>query len=535
MKKPRKTGTVPRSARSAVQSPFSPKPVTSGLRLALETLRSAITITDEDREKFKSRPWDLLSKYGFLFPVVILKLFKDIYTEKVRRAVVCAPRGGGKTFIAAALAFAVWFFLGWNVVIVAGSREQALRAIEYISALLGQPEIKDYVGDETKTLITGKGGNWIKACPASTKAIRGIHARGRKILLIIDEEAEVEATVLRSALNVVRDAKFSTILRLSTYHKVVGSFADLVDNHRQLGYTLYKFDSFDVCARCKDKCDDCFAAYAANRPDAAALTAEFRDMYCTGRGHKGEGWLQIPEIRQARVEQNREWFETENMGWKPSGEGMVLPPDKVKAAFEAVAALRPTANSERWFCIDWGFKGMTAVNLLERVGEDVNHLASREFSLTTFPLILENLQQMAEEFETHTVYADVSHPFENTQLGEAGFEVTPVAFVAYKETGAGWLRYLFERGLFHSSAVFGKVKKQLLGWRRNASGQIVKKDDHHCDSLLAGTKKLDENFGGRITVGQFPFASDSDEVALDRLLDSSDRDLDRLLGSSHGS
>ena len=527
---------MPKTRKMPVRDPQPSVGATlkSSLRLALQTLRSALAEADEHREKYAAKPWVLLTRYGFLFPVVILKLFKDIYFEKVRRAVVCAPRGGGKTFIAAALAFAVWFFLGWNVVIVAGSREQALRAIEYISALLGQPEIKDYVGDETKTLITGKAGNWIKACPASTKAIRGIHARGRKILLIIDEEAEVESTVLRSALNVVRDAKHSTILRLSTYHKVVGSFADLVDNHKQLGYTLYKFDSFDVCVRCKDKCDDCFSAYAANRPDAAALTAEFRDMYCTGRGHKGAGWLQIPEIRQARVEQNREWFETENMGWKPSGEGMVLPPDKVKAAFEAVAALRPTANSERWFCIDWGFKGMTAVNLLERVGEDVNHLASREFSLTTFPLILENLQHMADEFETHTVYADVSHPFENTQLGEAGFEVTPVAFVAYKEAGAGWLRYLFERGLFHSSAVFDKVKKQLLGWRRNASGQIVKKDDHHCDSLLAGTKKLDENFGGRITVGSLPLGGDSEEAALDRLLDASDRDLDRLLGSGRG-
>ncbi|GAH50435.1 unnamed protein product, partial [marine sediment metagenome] len=108
-----------------------------------------------------------------------------------------------------------------------------MRSIEYVQDITGEPEIVDYIPDETKTLVRGRWGNWIKASPASTKAIRGLHARGRGMLLIMDEEAEMEEAIVRSALKIVKDAKPAIIIRLSTFHKVMGTFADLVDNHKK--------------------------------------------------------------------------------------------------------------------------------------------------------------------------------------------------------------------------------------------------------------------------------------------------------------
>jgi hypothetical protein len=458
---------------------------------ALELFKESLLKKDVFRTQYKENPVALLSKFNYLFPPKIEKLFLDIYFTRITRALGKAPRGGGKTEIGAGLGFVKWYLQDWNVGIVAGSKEQALRGIEYIQDITGEDQVIDYVEDETKTLIKGKRGNWIKACPASTKAIRGLHAKGRPMLLIMDEEAEMEEAIVRSALNVVRDARPSIVIRMSTYHKIYGTFADLCDNYTKLGYQLYEWDSFDVCEKCKDNCNQCFKHYYGIRDDIKELEKDFVNRYCKGKAKQGKGWLRIPEIRQAYIESSREWFETENMGWRPAGEGAVLPIELVKKAFE-YKIIKSNPKAERIFGIDWGFKGTTAIEYLEFDNPFLKLLESREFHMTSLDLIIAYLN----EFDTKEVYADSSHPFENAKLSDEGFDVTEVPFVSYKETGAGWLKYLFERNLFSAPSRFENVRRQCINWRRDKTGKIVKKDDHHCDALLAATKKLELSKGG---------------------------------------
>jgi|GEM_PF-1662242 len=466
---------------------------------ALSQLKDELLKRDQLVDKYQGRPMKFLEQYGYQFPNKIEELFRDIYSEKVQYAVVKSCRAGGKTMIASGLAFCFFFFKQWNVGVVAGSKEQALRTIEYCQDISGEPEVVDYVPEETKTIIKGKWGNWIKASPASTKAIRGLHARGRGMLLILDEEAEMEEAIVRSALKVAKDAKPCIILRLSTFHKITGTFADLVDNHEKYGYRLYGWDSFDVAEKCTDDCSECLKAYYGTRPDIKEREKEFV-AYCGGKAKRGKGWLPIDNIRQAFIESPREWWEVEDMGMRPSGEGMVLPPEKIKQAFDHdFVGIVPTAES--WFGVDWGFKGMTAIESLQRVEDKVNLVESKEFTEITLPLIVEYLREQSEILGTKVVYADSSHPFENNQLKNEGFDVIEVVFGAYKETGAGWLRYLFERDRFQAPRYLVKVKTQLINWRRDKSGKIVKKDDHHCDALLAGTKKLEDSQSGTMFVG----------------------------------
>jgi len=468
-------------------------------RTALEKLKEELLRRDRIVEQYKNKPLPFLRKFGYSFPDKPRQFFDDIYSEKVTRAVIKTCRGGGKTMLAAGLGLAFFLFKKWNVGIVAGSKEQGLRSIEYVQDITGEPEIVDYIPDETKTLVKGRWGNWIKASPASTKAIRGLHARGRGMLLIMDEEAEMEERIVRSALKIVKDAKPAIIIRLSTFHKVMGTFADLVDNHKKYGYEMYEWDSFDVAEKCKDNCEACLKAYYGARADIKKLEKDFLN-YCQKKAKLGCGWLSIPEIRQAFIESPKEWFEVEDMGWRPSGEGSVLPIDKVKKAFDNdCIEIIPSADS--WFGIDWGFKGMTAIESLQRDGKEVQLIDSEEFIEVNLPLIIEYLKGQSEILKTKKVYADSSHPFENSQLKSEGFDVEEVAFVSYKETGAGWLRYIFERELFKAPRHLEKVRKQLVNWRRDKNGKIVKKDDHHPDALLAGTKHLEDAQGGIMRIG----------------------------------
>ena len=125
------------------------------------------------------------------------------------------------------------------------------------------------------------------------------------------------------------------------------------------------------------------------------------------------------------------------MGSRPAGEGSVIPIDAVKASYnEESLELNPKA--EHWFTVDWGLKSMSAVNLLQWDGKRVDHLESTQFTGVTLPLIAEWMKEKGDEYAVtrrrdgndilvpvREVYADASHPFENQQLGEMGFDVTP--------------------------------------------------------------------------------------------------------------
>ncbi len=457
---------------------------------------------DEFKNTYQDNPRVFLQERGYRFPKPIRKLFDDLYFEQVTRAVAVAGRGGGKTFLAAGLGFSFLIFKDFHVAVVAGSLAQALYLFEYAKELFGEPEVQqaDILEKETKTLARTRTGAWFKVAPASTKAVRGLHAHGRGMLLILDEEAEMEPDIVRAALKVVKDAEPAIILRISTNHKVMGTFADLVDNHERLGYELYQWDSFDVAKidhwrGNEPNWDFYLLPYSAfySEGELQKMKEDLRKYWNMKPRERVDGWIRMEEIIQAFVESPREWFEVEDLGLKPSGEGLVLDPIKVDLAFKEEVYSVPTAPT--WIGIDWGFQGMTAVETLQQVGEEIHLIESRSFTRAPIGEIVAYLKELRDRYGANEVYADSSHPFENEEVRNAGFEVTEVVFSQYKETGASWLKHLFDTGRFKASPEFGEVKQQLKNWRRDKNGKIVKKDDHHCDALLAGTKKLDEMRG----------------------------------------
>ncbi len=447
-------------------------------------------------------PKEFLAKKGYKFPSVIRQLFDDVYSLRVQRAVAVSARGGGKTYLAAGLAASFLLFRGFHVAVVAGSLEQARYLFEYAKEIFDEPEVVSggYIEKETKTLAKTRDGAWFKVAPASPKTIRGLHAHGRGMLLILDEEAEMDPDIVRAALKTVKDAQPSVILRISTNHKIMGTFADLVENHERYGYTYYHWDSFDVAKidhwqGKEPNWEFYFLPYrsAYSDEEIQKMIQDLRAYWRMKPREHIDGWIRMEEIVQDFVESPREWFEVEDLGLKPSGEGLVLDPQKVDAAFHADVDYMPTA--EAWIAIDWGFKGMTAVEVLQQIGDEVWLVESRSYTQVPISDLVHELESLAEIYDTREVYADASHPFENEELRNAGFDVTEVKFNQFKETGAGWLRHLLDTGKFKANTRFREAWTQLKNWRRDQSGKIVKKDDHHPDALLAGMYRLERQRG----------------------------------------
>src|SRR5205085_6669688 len=97
---------------------------------------------------------------------------------------------------------------------------------------------------------------WIRVLAASNKSTRSPHAGGKKKfkgkivvrggILVIDEEAEADPKIVGASLGTINTARPSVNVRCSTFHNAVGSFAEVVDNHKKMGYKLYRWSVFDV-------------------------------------------------------------------------------------------------------------------------------------------------------------------------------------------------------------------------------------------------------------------------------------------------
>ncbi len=458
------------------------------LREFLERLRARAPLL----ARYRKNPALFFTERGVhLFPA-FEKLFTDLYSLDVTKAVVLAPRGGGKTFGAAMLAAAFFLFKDFDVGIVAGSETQALTLFSYISEWLELPETSSVVEQLRRSDLVGVTGNRIVARTASARSIRGLHlGRGKRgALLVIDEEAEADEDVVRAARYIVRTASPGVILRSSTYHKLTGSFARLVEDHKSQGYELYRWDSFDIARSCPYECKSC-------------PVNEFYSRYCKGKARQSEGWIGIDEIAGEWRDSSREAFEVEVM--RPASAGCVISPEALEQAI--VKSDESVVGAKQGVCyggIDWGFAGMTAVVVLGISGDAVHILHTEAFHRQGIDAIVERLKELRERFGLREVYADSSHPFENSRLRDEGFavwgpssETLGVPFVSFKEEGVSILSYLFEKERIRIPDTHTTLVRQLRTWRRDAYGHIVKRDDHFPDALIAAMMKLKQQGVGR--------------------------------------
>lgn len=158
--------------------------------------------------------------------------------------------------------------------------------------------------------------------------------------------------------------------------------------------------------------------------------------------------------------------------------------------------------------IDWGLEGQTALifsALLEvptgAVAPEggglpseppfkrcVGILDSHFMTGQLVPEAIKVLWTWVEKYgqENFFVYPDISHPFNNLELEQAGFDTRPVPFNKWKDYGVGNVTKFFtspERRLRIRKNQVGLIE-QLKRYRFNRQGKPIKKDDHGPDGLL---------------------------------------------------
>lgn len=484
------------------------------------------------KERYKGDPLALAERFGVKLPrkPVLVMLDRGVITEEeakerfgeitpglremvsdvcnleVRSAVAVGPRGGGKSFGVSFIEFYLWMILDFDALNLGGSELQADQVYRYI---LGYMEYDEFwlslvKGDPQRERTYTVEDSWVRVLTASSKSVRSPHAGGmrkgklRGGVLVIDEEAEAEKDIVESALPTINTARPSVNLRVSTFHNLEGSFQEVVDNHKEMGYKKYSWDIFDVLERC-----DCVGVCQSEEPcfredhhedyidaDTGELKRRLiHKSYCGGRGMYADGWIPLEEAETLwkRMRRNHSRWEVEAMGSRPSTSGFAVKDLNQFAAniVDESAESFYLHGAPVYVTVDWGTGAAGVCVWQSQPGKEVllhadqikdnNQTQMNGIILGYAARYRSELVEIAADIGGGGNYMNPSLRTEHRQ------NVRDVNFNEEKEAAIAAFNIKNEAGEVVIPAEHTEFIHQVRNWKRK-NGRIQKGNDHLCDS-----------------------------------------------------
>lgn len=420
-----------------------------------------------------------LEEIGVHLPRKPKELYIDIVTGKVTRAVVKGCRGGSKSWTAAVIEFVMWR-KGYDWFNLGGSLTQAKKVYGLVVKFIKR--VPRVLKDTVKTILSETehiAGQMLWCASASPKQTRSPHCGGENQGggLTIDEEGEAAEDVVLSALPVVNTANPSVIIRMSTLHKLTGSFRKLWLAADRRGYKRYEWDCFDICQPCTDNCKECFK--------------EFREDYCKGKAKHADGYMLISEIKQMWIEcaENHEWFEVEFLGREPIGTGKIYNTRQIESC--EVEEVDYESGYPTILGIDWGWLlNRTCWVVVQFKGKERRVVHCRYLTAPSQQMVEDNLKDIAKHYPFDEIRPDNSENYLNNEMALLGYEVHPVVFSKEKDSGISNVRNGFEHKYYKIPRRFKELLEQLKAYTRGKDGKPLKIDDHAPDALLCASEAV---------------------------------------------
>lgn len=466
---------------------------------------------------------EAIERFGPIEPG-LRELVLEVCLLEVKSAVAVGPRGGGKSQGVSFIEFFLWILKEFDALNLGGSEAQANNVYAYIQGYVeSHKEWENLIDGEMKISESKtKRKNWIRVLTASSKSVRSPHAGGDRVvfgeivqrggILVIDEEAEADEGIVEAALFTINTARPSVNVRSSTFHNEAGSFAEVVDDHDEMGYKLYRWDVFDVCEGCQCVGDTCESEEVCFREDhyENVLNPETNQLerklihkaYCGGRAKYAEGWVPMEEILSAwkRIKRNHSTFEIEQMGSRPGSKGFVIKDrnkfKKSKTEESGVEIYQPGWPAS--VCVDWGTVA-AGVEVWQRQPGDKHALLFAELVEDAGLLqIVAKIEEVADMFagDITELAADIGGGgnYLNPYMRDRGWVVRDVVFNEMKEAAVAAWNIYNEAEKTHVPEEFETFIKQVNKWKRK-NGHIQKGNDHLCDAAICYFSKFIDELG----------------------------------------
>ncbi|MCW1308289.1 MAG: terminase family protein [Candidatus Parvarchaeota archaeon] len=380
------------------------------------------------------------------------EFFREVQELKTKNIVIVAGRGIGKTLALATVA--LWYVLvlaiaenrPFKVVILAGSLKQAKICFNYIMDVINHtPFLQRHLAKEpTQEEILFKDGSWIRPLPASEKSIRGHHPD----LLIIDEAAEVEDSIIYAALPMTAPSPYARHI-FSTTPSLTGSswIEDKWDHQHEPQYAPPQWKFFN------------WNAESILPPDQVELLKHMlpADAYATeiqGLPYRREGKVfRLEDLKECTKIDPKE-IEKEEIGEVYAG-------------------------------IDWGYyPAPTVLVIVKRVEDKWRVLYSEAFLAENFEEMHRKIKLICESYNVVNIFTDSTDKGENLRLAAEGLPVTPVSFKAEKPIMISNLRMLIER---HKLKIDPMTQQRLIDQLMNYTYDSKRNDDF-VDALMLAVR-----------------------------------------------
>jgi hypothetical protein len=440
----------------------------------------------------------------------IRELVEDVCLLQEESVVVVGPRGGGKSQAVSFIEFYLVFVLMFDALNLGGSELQADAVYKYLTAYLNSDAywMTLVKGEPLQSETTTVEGAWIRVLAASQKSVRSPHAGGRIKrngmaggILVIDEEAEAASEIVDAALFTVNTADPSVNVRCSTFHNAEGSFADLVEEHEDMGYKMYGWDIFDICrGDCGCTGEGCQSEEKCFREDhiekfidpetGIEQTKLIHRAYCGGRAKYARGWEPYREIVKSwrRIKRNHAVWEVEQMGSRPpTGHKVIQDQARWKANHRDCSGIELyKPGGAITVCVDWGTHTAAISSWQEQVG-DFHALLHAELVEEAGPeemvgKVVSECQRWGLDFVE--IAADIGgggNYMNKLIIEQHHLPVRDVAFSEEKEAAAKAWNIYNEGGKLLIPNDVEQMDAQIKKWRRK-NGRINKGDDHLCDT-----------------------------------------------------
>ena len=381
------------------------------------------------------------------------------YFEPASDLVVWAPRGGGKTRLAAvATLLDLLHKPPASVRILGGSLEQSLKMWEYLL-----PDIERLAGEllltrvrETSRRIRLASGGSAAVLTQSQRAVRGL-----RIQKLRCDEVELfdpriwEAAQLTTRSIARREGTIAgAVEAVSTLHVPGGLMSRIVEQAQASGTRVLRWCLLDVLARCEPE----------RACDACPLWEE-----CRGRAKSEcDGFISIDDAIRAKSRVSTETWEAEMLCRRPSVRGRVFP------AFDELVHVCEYAGGAEAIClaIDFGFSSPLAALWIAQMPGGPVHVIDEHIEAQR--TISEHLATIASRhwLKPRRVYCDPAGAGQNAQ--------TATSDVGLLRAAGYVVRYRASR--------IGEGIEAIRHALRPASGEARLLIDPRCKGLIAAMR-----------------------------------------------
>lgn len=445
----------------------------------------------------------------------------DYFFERERYGILWKNRGGSGTLSASIIIFLKTLFQAAEITNMAGSSDQAKNCFKYVIGFYNKciPGLSEMIqGRATKTEMFLKNGAKIKVIPASETAARGIHYR----ILLLDEACQKNpgiAPIMKSAINTVFSEPNNMIILLSTFHAEEVLFSHYWDHAEETGFKKYYwtiYDSMQLCTKSASCCAECPLTTKEEVLDRRGNITGHKYDGCNGAAHTSNGYMTFDQVLDTKVKHagREEEYMIEHESKHPrTGGGLVY---SAYDTYNCECMDYYVDTEDDMYSIivgiDWGFSSssMTAITVAEfpcyldeeedtigwpRIGFDYLFYANNKGMDHILSVMMDIEQKYEVSKEKIFVRADASHPFNNQELRNAGYNVKAIHFKKYKEMGIKNVSMFLRHGmiLFYSN----KKKKAgvwempyWMGRYRILPNDKYNKEDHIPDAILCALSRF---------------------------------------------